>query len=505
MKKAQETAHEAHQCLVRMERDALSRPNHDATETNHPDTNNNNNGAPDTVTYNMVLHAHAKAGHVQQGIALFQTMECVSEQQHKALADYWNERNARATSLDDPQHDQNTYGDPPKITVQPTVRTYTTIMDAMARSRSTSYAQAATDLLHKLVDQSQQEEPQETQYSNDDSVVHVNEAMYNACINAWAKSDSGLHGAQRATQLLRDMLKTNVKPTVVTFNTVIHAWAKSGVMSAGKKAETILHSMRQCGVEPNERTYTTLMDCWSKCAAEIPGAAHRALELLTHMTKSTSLQPNCVAYSTVIDAFARSREPNKALMAVQILKRMRAISSSNPRATPSLVTYNSVLNACATSYHYRRNSNTTIKSDHKPNQSSDAKIVLEPDDPVVTMTIVKHLYQELASGELGMIPDHMTYGTVLKACAANHLNDEDFVAGVFNDACEAGRVTFGVCFELRKAANAHLYRSLLPEESLNASTGHFDLKKFPPSWTCNAPRSTRRYNSNNGRRMANIT
>jgi hypothetical protein len=68
-------------------------------------------------------------------------------------------------------------------------------------------------------------------------------------------------------------------------------------------------------------------------------------------TQDLKIRPNCISYSTVINAYALSKDPRKAQKSWNILKRMRQLSDSgkNTHAAPSLITYNSVLNACATS------------------------------------------------------------------------------------------------------------------------------------------------------------
>ena len=77
---------------------------------------------------------------------------------------------------------------------------------------------------------------------------------------------------------------------------------------------------------------------------------------------------------------------------------------------------------------------------------------------------------------------------VLKACAnvfCADLNTPEFVKQVFEQCCEDGQVSFGVCYQLRQAAVSELYRSLIPVKAYNSTNGHFSIAEMPSKWTRN--------------------
>jgi len=272
---------------------------------------------------------------------------------------------------------------------------------------------------------------------------------------------------------------------VISYNAVMHAWARSGEPNAGERAETLLRTMTdKSNVQPNARTYTTLIDAWSRSTADDSRArrAHALLNEMEDLWKSTGnerVKPNCISYSAVIHAYALSKEHRKATMACELLRRMVQLytSGENVDAKPSLVTYNSVLNACATSTR-------AVERDEDGESGVNLK------------HIVRSIYKELTSPSQNLRPDHFTYGTILKACANLFCGEPDnpkFVQEVFERCCDDGQVSFGVCYQLRQAATSELYRSLIPEEAYNAENGHFNIKDMPKEWTRNVREQRRRY------------
>lgn len=303
---------------------------------------------------------------------------------------------------------------------------------------------------------------------------------------------------------------------------------------------TLLRSPAQ----PNIRTYSSVIDAWSR--STLPLAARRAQAILDEMEKlwketgDTSIQPNTVTYCSVINAHARSRDmTNKASAALQVLKRMQNVYESgiNYNAKPTIVAYNSVLNACATTYgtvrrnnyNNRQYNNNNNNNSYEPgiggdytsyessrsgsaasfdgggggggehsSSSSSSNFFSDSDNNSSTimnesqslaLSIVKMLYSEVMSPESCIRPDHFTYGTVLKACAnLMSVGDEEataFIREVFLKCCADGQVSFGVCFQLRQAAPVDVYRELIPEGAMDAANGHFLLDQMPKEWSRN--------------------
>ena len=329
---------------------------------------------PDTVTYNGVLKAHAKSPSLdgaQRAQDLLEEMEETHRLQSRANQEWYLEMH----NMTEFQLQQGA----PRITVKPNVRSYSTVMDAWSRRsgkvpQGAAQAQAVLERLEQLY------------ATTDDKAFQPNTIAYNTVIAAWAK-DGGQ--ADKAQLLLERM---GHLADVISHNAVLLAWARSGLPNAGERAEALLREMKIV----NARSYTTVIDAWSRSHPYNDESGERAYALLHEMeelyetTGDASIRPNCISYSTVINAYALSKDPNKALKAWNILQRMRKLNDSgeNVSAKPSLITYNSVLNACATS---------------------------SPSVHLQVKQMVHSLYQEIMSNPF-LHADHFTYGTGMYFC-----------------------------------------------------------------------------------------
>ena len=65
-----------------------------------------------------------------------------------------------------------------------------------------------------------------------------------------------MHLVDDATVLVDNLLKSDTKPDVITFNTLLRGWCDVGDM---KMAYKILKSMIEIGYEPNVRTWSTIL------------------------------------------------------------------------------------------------------------------------------------------------------------------------------------------------------------------------------------------------------
>jgi len=302
-----------------------------------------------------------------------------------------------------------------------------------------------------------------------------------------------------------------IEPDVISYNAVLHAWARSGAPNAGERAEQILRSMP---IEPNARSYTTAIDAWSRSMA--PTAtntsssgggspairAHALLDELKDLYQQRKynndhLKPNCVSYSSCIHAYALSKEPLKARRAYQLLQEMLSLGENDPRVLPNRVTYNSVLNACATSSPLHTTMASQGSADDEENDNEGAG-----EDTGSLQRIVQTLYHQLISEKTRdsdksndnqptnnnhrLTPDHFTFGTVLKACANNIFwNDPSFAIQVFREACKQGQVSLGVLVQLRQAVPGHVLQELLSAEAYNPRSRQFSMDYVPDSWKRN--------------------
>ena len=76
-----------------------------------------------------------------------------------------------------------------------------------------------------------------------DEELKPNVITYNTVINAWAKTGTR-HGAETAMKLLDTMEREGIAD-VISFNACIHAWARCGSKESGEMAESVLKRMKE--------------------------------------------------------------------------------------------------------------------------------------------------------------------------------------------------------------------------------------------------------------------
>lgn len=140
------------------------------------------------------------------------------------------------------------------------------------------------------------------QYTN---MLMPNTVTYNAVLNCWAKCDGGAIAAENAEKVLTRMISrykyfndrnnTNTKrkldtmaakPDIISFHSVMDAWAKSGTKDAGSNTEQLFGLMTRLddgkGIVPSPQTYAIILDAWAGSGSK--DAAERATFILDEMT-----------------------------------------------------------------------------------------------------------------------------------------------------------------------------------------------------------------------------
>ena len=235
------------------------------------------NGYSRTMTYNSVLSAWAKTGDKtapQKVDALYATLE------DKYLAGMEN--------------------------AQPNQTTFLSIIDAYAKSRIPDAEARIDHLLERMA------------YLRNDfgiSNLQVDRTIYNACLNALAKScqPSAVETAENILTLMETSPDPDLLPDIVT--------------------------------------YAAVIDCHTKCNKDEGGASTRADELLRFVEGSYRnranvghelLKPNAVFYSAILQAWAKSSTVKGATKAEELLRRNLALyeEGSHDYAKPHVILYN---------------------------------------------------------------------------------------------------------------------------------------------------------------------
>lgn len=114
-----------------------------------------------------------------------------------------------------------------------------------------------------------------------------------------------------------------------------------------------LYNSGDTDVKPNTQTYRSVITALGK--SRQPQAAQKAEQILEEMEYisqhgAKDLAPNTIVYNAVIDAFARSKTVSKAYRAELLLEKMlEETEKGNVSIRPDTITFNSVINAAATS------------------------------------------------------------------------------------------------------------------------------------------------------------
>lgn len=243
-----------------------------------------------------------------------------------------------------------------QVGIQPTVVSYTSVMDAYAQSstRNNKAAQKAERVLFELIQQ------QETNPN-----LSISSITCDTVLKAWAKRGD-FEGAQRAQDiLLRLELLQNedIRPTAHSYGTVIHAWATcNGGVEAAERAETILENMLQAqskkgakAVPPDTVVVNSVIHAWAN--SKDANAGTKAVALLQKMRKLNNprkgfcIAPDIVTYNTVLAAWSNSNDANAAPQTERVLKEMQEAHKKSPDTAPApnTVSFNSVLHAWARS------------------------------------------------------------------------------------------------------------------------------------------------------------
>ncbi|KAI9919753.1 hypothetical protein PsorP6_017618 [Peronosclerospora sorghi] len=146
----------------------------------------------------------------------------------------------------------------------------------------------------------------------------------------------GAHGqAAHAVRVIGRMKERGVLPTVAVYNAVMRACSKAGRVPW---AYNVMEKMQVAGLVPDRASFTILMN-----AAIAEGEIDKAFETF-HLMRTHVAEPDEVAFNCMINGFARIGRVERALNLLDDLLECGL--------TPSLVTFNTLMKACAKSHYY---------------------------------------------------------------------------------------------------------------------------------------------------------
>lgn len=350
--------------------------------------------------------------------------------------------------------------------IQPTVHSYSTVMNAFAKCGA---AERAHELLNRVLEKQHK------------SSVRPDTVMFNVIIHAWGTSGDPQAGT-KAVELLNQMKQLaeegyDTSPDLITYNTILSAWSKSGDVHAGAQAERILKQLQEedTDIKPNVVSYNAVLHAWSQSAALEPAAAQRAQAVLEYMIQSEydDIAPDVYSFSSVLNAWAKSKEEDKAIRARELLDTLLELHEASPQQSnlrPSAIPFNTVLNTCAFSPSMQRQA----------------------------LQIAVSTFKEIPQYAKR---DTISYGNLLKCCKnlmPPSQSKIDMALQIFDSCSKDGLVGDLVWNEVRKTVpSSELETRLPPSVKSKRLVGTMTLRDLPRSWKRNtrdkqAKRRTRR-------------
>lgn len=370
--------------------------------------------APNHVAYTTAIDTWAKLGRVDRVEQLLQDM--YSAYQDSGLKD--SKPNilafngllvalAKAGEMDRAESVLNQMEDlyaSDELDAPPSVISYSTVLDAFAKSKERGSAKRAEAILRQMRDRG----------------IAANAISWNTVIDAYAKE----HNPNRAESLLHEMNKdylngnANVKPTMRSYGVVLSAWATKPSPQSGERGEQLLNYMKQLAAsgeleELDLIVYNTVLACWAKTTAK--DAASKAKQFLEQRIIGDGMQPDAYSYNTVMSALTRGGNLTEAESLLDSLQEQGVAVDATP--------YNTLLYAWVKS-----------KSKSAPGKVMGLYEKLKEDPHVeadlITMNTLLHFYStigdaqtaetllnemSLSQGSSKVEPDAISFNTVVAA------------------------------------------------------------------------------------------
>lgn len=365
------------------------------------------------------------------------------------------------------------------ISIQPNVSSFSTVMNAWAKTNS--HSNNTNNAKHERRGISSSSKKVEELLLCMDKLntkgwpnLQPNVVIYNILLNAYAKEGK----VRKIEDILQRMIRLKipgVSPDSISYSTLLSAYAKSGTHVEAKKAESLLHQMLELynhGMEnakPNVISFSNVMQCYSQLGnGEKAEEWLRRLKDLYHCHQDPDWEPDLGIYNTVVQAWVLSGQPAKA---EQFLRQMMVIDNENIRndrisendpthfvepncqtfnivlsawakigeaeraeailmemhklhvenafdTRPTVVTYNTVLDS------YAQKTNRVINANRKNFNSKNKKIkkvdrINQGEDAPWNRAeaILNHMIDLSREGDLSVKPTARTWNTVINVCA----------------------------------------------------------------------------------------
>ncbi|KAF7132012.1 hypothetical protein RHSIM_Rhsim09G0172900 [Rhododendron simsii] len=192
------------------------------------------------------------------------------------------------------------------------------------------------------------------------------------------------------------MLREGLKPNIVTYNSLIGAYASHGV---NEEALSIFSEMKKNGFCPDVVSYTSLLNAYRR--SEQPKKAREVF----HLMKRNNCKPNVVSYNALIDAYGSNGFLAKAFDVLHDMEQNGV--------HPNIVSICTLLAACG-----RVGQRVKIDSILSAAELSMRKKKVKPDSVAYTVLIREAESTFTTMKVAGCSPDVVTYTTTIHACTS---------------------------------------------------------------------------------------
>lgn len=188
--------------------------------------------------------------------------------------------------------------------------------------------------------------------------VEADTVSYSCVLACHARSASrggdGAVAAPRAEKVLRFMIdeqsrgRGHIRTDTVAFTTVVDAWSKVGGVKAAERAEALVNEMEQlgeteCEVTPSIIAYNALMRAWAKSGTN--DAPQRVLKVLER-AKAGGLDLDTSSYNAILLAYAKSDAEDSLERSNEILRTMETESSGTDQDATKMCTSETKHSVC---------------------------------------------------------------------------------------------------------------------------------------------------------------
>lgn len=347
--------------------------------------------------------------------------------------------------------------------VRPNSHTYSSLIDALAQRGTKESAERAEAILNDML---------KLQKSGRDD-VRADTYCFNAALNCWARCEEKW-AAQRAEALLTRMEElyqqgyADLRPNCISYSTVINAWGQIGGNEAAKRAESILdHVLKlyQSGrsdLHPTTAIFrATMHACSNSGDAEAYMHTQRIFRLMKDFENKNEdngglVEVEVSVYTALMDALAVSSTPDKAAIALKLLREMEM-----DHVAPDVATYGAFFKVCARTSGTPESKRETFRA------------ALEAFD-----MLIKSLHLK---------PDPLIYEPLIFAVATSSSGSEKgkAIELIFSWCCKHGTLNEHVLRTLRRTTSLSLFQRLVGS---NNSSRTVKLKDLPAEWSRNSHR-----------------